>query len=139
MAQNFDLLREIVSENLGEYALYISEVENILANLGTWYARVTIQRHLKPYRVRPQDFGINPLQYGVAAAGLYPQSAVWGYLQHLEKRGEIALQRNGIESFGDLIEWKYHMRSDRTRTRRFSDEQIGPGPSWDNAVRAYEE
>lgn len=99
-----DHLKRDTSERVGEPVLFFGNIYNIIHNLGGQHAQTTIRERLRPYEVKPRDFGMVPSRYGASYNGvrLYRQSGVWSYLQELNTRGEIRLQENGVADFDDI-------------------------------------
>ena len=86
----FELLKEKVSERIGERVFYTGEIYNIIHRLSTERGKkinkMIIKNNLRAHRILPKDVELNPRQYGFpdANVSLYPQGIVWNYLRELD-------------------------------------------------------
>jgi hypothetical protein len=155
-SSKFLIYRSIIEElkkMIGVEAFCAREVAWILENLSGHLTVGTINSHLKRTKtgIRPELLGINTKgKYNII---FYPQEVVWNFLKSLDKNGRISLAENGIKSFFDIIEKKFHEGEVFKAGFFTGDGRVKKGepidscgrdggdqsPSWDNAVRQHEE
>ena len=106
---SLETLKLALKAKIGEPVVYSWEVVNVLDHLGSTLSRKTVSTHLRPQRVPLQDHGIDPYRdHKVSTSlALYPVSKVWDYLQGLEVKGKIKLEKRGISSFERIVELEY--------------------------------
>lgn len=103
-----ELLKSRVAKEIGERVYLARDISYLIKNLGGDLAFATIKQHLRDSAVSPRHIGINPVEWGYDSSNVfvYPESAVWNYLQQLDQRGKVIL---GSLTFEDLIEREWHL------------------------------
>lgn len=101
MQPEYDFIKELLSDVLGQSLFYPSDVVRIIENLGGITLEEFVIADLRPKSINPNSYNINISAHGVEdTLYLFTGKTVWNYLKELEAlrgEGKVDLTDIGIK------------------------------------------